>query len=196
MVNTPALVADFSQSATSIIVSTTVSFTDTSTTNGPPITGWLWSFGDGGLSTQRTPAHQYTSVGTYTVSLRITDSLGYTATHTVVDAVVVQLGCTPLTGVTFVYDPASPLIHSAVTFTATTTPVDASTPIEYLWTFGDGLTTTLTSAVVQHTYHVSGTQMVSVTARNACTPGGVSSATQPIDVKPYRTFLPLVMKSP
>jgi PKD repeat protein len=43
-----------------------VSFTDL--TIGSP-TAWNWSFGDGGYSNQKNPVHQYTSEGTFTVTL-------------------------------------------------------------------------------------------------------------------------------
>ena len=47
----------------------TVSFTDQSTGS---ITSHSWNFGDGGTSTAQNPAHQYTTVGTYTVTLTVT----------------------------------------------------------------------------------------------------------------------------
>jgi PKD repeat protein len=50
-----------------------VSFTDTST--GQP-TSWSWNFGDGGTSTAQNPSHTYTTAGTYTVSLQVTNSTG------------------------------------------------------------------------------------------------------------------------
>ncbi len=47
----------------------TVTFTDRST--GPPIDGWLWTFGDGVTSTLPQPVHAYTQVGAYTVTLEV-----------------------------------------------------------------------------------------------------------------------------
>ena len=46
-VTAPHLVASFDQSAGSIVVGETVYFTDTSTTDGLPITGWSWDLGEG-----------------------------------------------------------------------------------------------------------------------------------------------------
>jgi len=51
----------------------TVNFTDAST-NTP--TSWLWNFGDGHTSTEQNPIHQYTSEGSFTVSLTATNSAG------------------------------------------------------------------------------------------------------------------------
>lgn len=64
----------------------TVQFTDLS--SGEPTT-WLWSFGDGGVSTVQNPQHQYLYPGVYTVSLTVTNSFG-TDTHTRVGHVVVN----------------------------------------------------------------------------------------------------------
>ena len=50
-----------------------VHFTDL--TSGTP-TSWLWNFGDGGTSTLENPTHQYLSAGTFSVSLKATNSLG------------------------------------------------------------------------------------------------------------------------
>jgi len=99
-----------------------------------------------------------------------------------------------LTDVAFTYAPAKPLIHSSVAFTATIVPVSATLPITYAWNFGDGSVVTITAPTIQHTYHVTGTQAVSVMAYNACTPLGVS-AQNAITIEPYRIYLPLTVKN-
>ncbi|QOH59066.1 hypothetical protein C6Y44_09985 [Rhodococcus rhodochrous] len=68
-------VANFSASPTSGPTALTVNFTDTST--GIP-TSWLWNFGDGTTSTAQNPTKTYTAAGSYTVSLKVTNSLGTT----------------------------------------------------------------------------------------------------------------------
>jgi uncharacterized repeat protein (TIGR01451 family) len=76
-IDSPALAAGFEQSAAAIFVDETVYFTDTSTTDGPPSVSWSWDFGDGGGSALQNPAHTFTVTGVYTVTLTVTDSLGY-----------------------------------------------------------------------------------------------------------------------
>jgi len=53
-----------------------VAFTDTSSVEGDTIVKWAWNFGDGGTSEEQNPSHIFSSPGTYTVALLITDSGG------------------------------------------------------------------------------------------------------------------------
>jgi uncharacterized repeat protein (TIGR01451 family) len=193
-VNAPALTANFTQSATSIIVNNTVRFTDTSATNGPSLVGWLWTFGDGSFSSAQHPMHTYSTVGVYSVTLLITDSLGYTATHFVPNAVNVASGCIPLTSADFTYTSLRPLIRANVTFTATAQPSSATQPITYAWNFGDGSTTTLTTATAQHAYGLTGARTVTLTVSNACTVSGVT-ASHTLTVIPYQVYLPLITRN-
>ena len=66
-------IADFSGTPLSGAVPLTVVFTDASTVSP---TSWLWSFGDGGTSTDQNPTHIYVTAGTYTVSLTATNAHG------------------------------------------------------------------------------------------------------------------------
>jgi hypothetical protein len=70
-VTTP--VAAFSATPTSGTAPLAVQFTDSST--GAP-TSWAWDFGDGSTATTASPAHTYTTAGSYTVSLTATNAAG------------------------------------------------------------------------------------------------------------------------
>ncbi len=59
----------------------TVQFSDVSTSNIGNIQSWLWNFGDGGSSTLQNPTHTYAAIGTYTVTLTITDNAGCANTY-------------------------------------------------------------------------------------------------------------------
>jgi len=67
------LAADFSASDSIFCLGDSVSFTDLST-GGP--NSFLWDFGDGTNSVLPDPTHTYTTVGTYDVSLTVTNSTG------------------------------------------------------------------------------------------------------------------------
>lgn len=64
------------------ILSEPVLFTATTTTNGGPITGYAWNFDNGQTAAGATTSATFAAAGTYTVTLTITDSCGYTATTT------------------------------------------------------------------------------------------------------------------
>ncbi|MDD1751432.1 MAG: PKD domain-containing protein, partial [Methanothrix sp.] len=67
--------ANFSALPTSDIVPLITTFTDTSLGN---VTSWSWDFGDGSdeNATMQNPVHTYTGIGTYTVSLTVTNAYG------------------------------------------------------------------------------------------------------------------------
>lgn len=81
--------AAFSATPTSGTVPLLVQFTDASSAGSSAITGWSWSFGDGGTSTEPNPSHLYGEVGTYTVSLTVTTPDG-TDTETKVGLIQVS----------------------------------------------------------------------------------------------------------
>ena len=189
----PTFAPAFEQSATEAYPDETLTFTDTSTTDGTGLVAWAWDFGDdSALVATQHATHTYDSLGTFTVTLTLTDGCGYS--DSVTGSVTVTSACEELTGVTFTYTPSEPVIGAAVNFSATIAPLDASSPITYVWDFGDGVTSTVQTASTSHTYLVSGTQSVVVTAYNPCTPAGVSATPADIDIAPRRIFLPLVLR--
>lgn len=79
----PSVDANFSYAAYPV----NVTFTDTSTAYNTTITSWNWNFGDGTTSKLQHPTHTYTAVGTYNVSLTVSD--GVTATDSIIKPVTV-----------------------------------------------------------------------------------------------------------
>ncbi|KAA0069305.1 pre-peptidase C-terminal domain-containing protein [Rhodanobacter sp. T12-5] len=71
-------VANFSDSASNLMVN----FTDSSTDSDGSIASRSWNFGDGSTSTATNPSHTYAAAGTYSVSLTVTDNDGATNTKT------------------------------------------------------------------------------------------------------------------
>jgi PKD repeat protein/Tol biopolymer transport system component len=125
-VATPA--AAFSATPTMGTAPLSVTFTDESTGT---IDSWAWDFGDGGTAAVQSPAHEYADLGSYDVSLTVTNTMG-SDTETrpgyihVVAPVVAAFSGSITAGVV-------PLV---VTFT------DLSTgdPTAWAWDFGDGHT--------------------------------------------------------
>ena len=150
-VNAPAPVANFIATPTSGINPLTVTFTDTST-NSP--TSWAWNFGDGETSSLKSPSHQYTTAGTYTVSLKATNSAGNN-TLTRTNYITVN------SFANFIASPTSGTNPLTVTFTDTST----NSPTSWAWTFGDGGTATRKNPA--HKYTTAGTYTVTLTVWNA-----------------------------
>lgn len=65
--------SDFTANPTSGNAPLTVNFTDQSTNNP---TSWLWDFGDGNNSTEQNPSHIYIDMGSYDVTLTVTNQNG------------------------------------------------------------------------------------------------------------------------
>ncbi len=80
-------VAQFSASVRSGTVPFTVKFTDLSTYLADyPITSWAWDFGDGAKSSDQNPYHDYTTPGTYTVKLTVSNQSGSSSAQMVIQA--------------------------------------------------------------------------------------------------------------
>ena len=76
----PAPTASFSASATAVDTTQTITFTN----NSSDATSYSWNFGDSTTSIETSPSHQYSSGGSYTVTLIATNGSGNdTATTTI-----------------------------------------------------------------------------------------------------------------
>jgi len=146
--------AAFAGSPTSGMLPLEVAFTDQSTGGA---TSWSWTFGDGGTSTAQNPNHTYTSAGTYTVSLTVSNVYG-SDDETKVNYITVTNPPPPTAA--FVGSPTNGYAPLTVGFT------DQSTggPTSWSWTFGDGGTSTAQNP--SHQYASAGTYTVSLTATN------------------------------
>ena len=71
--------AGFSYAPDCVLTDEAVDFTDMSTDDGA-IGSWTWDFGDGTSSGDQHPSHAFSSPGTYTVVLAVTDNQGLTGT--------------------------------------------------------------------------------------------------------------------
>jgi len=149
----PPPVASFTYSPPSPAAGQSVLFSDTST-NSP--TSWSWSFGDGGTSTSKNPIHAFAAAGTYDVTLTATNAGGSDAATT-----PVTVSAPSLPSAAFTFSPASPVAGQPVSF------FDQSSggPTSWLWTFGDGTSSTQPSPV--KTFASPGTFTVTLQVSNA-----------------------------
>ena len=125
--------ASFFANLTTACVPANIQFTDQSSAPaGATITGWQWSFGDGGTSTLQNPVHTYNANGFYTVALTITSSTGCTSTSVIGNYIRIVSGIT--TNFTFL-QPSTCTAPFIVTFQD-----QSSGPgtLSYNWSFGNG----------------------------------------------------------
>jgi hypothetical protein len=93
--------------------------------------------------------------------------------------------------------PATGVLSTTYTFTATISPISATTPITYVWEATGVSSVTHSSSSISDTaafsWTVAGYQVITVTASN-----GYSSdvATHTIDTAGYEIYLPVVMRNP
>jgi PKD repeat protein len=164
LVVSQSLSASFAYSPSSPYAGQTVQFTDTST--GSP-TSWQWDFGDGSSSTLQNPSHAYSNSGTYTVTLKVTNSTdSKTASNTITIKPAVQAD--------FTFSPTNPNVGATVQFTDKSTGNITS----WSWKFGDGATSTQQNPA--HAYSVAGSYNVTLTVSDGTTS---NSMTQTITVK-------------
>lgn len=62
-----------------ILPNASIAFTDSSKSD---VNQWLWDFGDGKISTEQNPEHEYHQAGNYTVKLLVTNELGCSDEYT------------------------------------------------------------------------------------------------------------------
>jgi PKD repeat protein len=150
-------VANFTGTPTTILEGQSVTFTDASQYPA----SWSWNFGDSQTSTVQNPVHVYTTAGTYTVSLAITNGLG-NDTETKTNYITVNPNTNPPTA-DFVANVTTVAIGETVNFT----DLSINNPSSWSWTFDGGTPASSTSQNPAVVYNTPGTYEVSLTATNA-----------------------------
>jgi gliding motility-associated-like protein len=170
------LIADFSADKITACAGEEITFYSQSPMQG---VSWSWNFGDGGSSNKQNPKHIYNNPGVYSVTFVIKDAICKDSTTK-----IAYIHITQGFAVSFDADhKKSCTTPFAVNFTS-----QVSTPVTYLWNFGNGVTDT--SANPSTVYNTSSTFSVTLTAidSNGCTvvsaiPGMISTS------KPWTKFL-------
>jgi PKD repeat protein len=135
------------------------------------IVSYQWSFGDGATATGNVVYHQFTSAGTFPVTLTVTDNGGATNSATQ----PVQVG-TPMQApvASFTFSPSSPIVGSPVVFNASSSYDPDGVIVSYQWDLnGDGTVDT-TGATGQVTYSSPRTAVVRLTVTDN---SGLSTST-------------------
>ena len=155
-------VANFTYTPMEMIhADTLITFTDTSTDEDGTIESWSWDFGDDTTSTEQNPTHSYAAVGTYTVTLIVTDNDGNASDPDTMDITVSYIPPTAM----FTYNPMVNITTEIeIRFTDNSTKGDSNITA-WAWDFGDGNTSNET--IPTHTYAVADIYTVSLTVTDA-----------------------------
>ncbi len=150
-----------------------VSFSVTASDPGPDTLTYLWSFGDGNSSTQQNPTHTYADNGSYSVTVTVGD--GETTTQGSGTIVISNAAPTVSIG-----GDSTGVEGTAMNFTSTVTDAGVNDTHTYLWSFGDGGSST--SANPSHTYADEGPGSYTVGLTVTDNNGDSSSTTAAITV--------------
>jgi len=122
------------------------------------LVSYVWNFGDGNVTTVKVPlvTHSYIIEGNYTVKLTVVDNEGFTDTT----PEMVRIRNYPTA--TFTYSPEQPIAHEYSTFNASSSRANGGVIANYTWDFGDGNITTVSNAIIHHTYSAYGNYTVTL----------------------------------
>ncbi len=165
--------ANFSYSgATNCTNNLTLNFSNASTN----ATSYIWDFGDGVNSSLATPVHTYSTQGTYTITLTANHSNGCN------DIVTQTVTFTSKPTAAFTVTGGSQCVTNN-SYLFTNASINAT---NYIWSFGDGATSTLPNPT--HSYATAGTFTVTLTAsnENGCTTSSTGTVT--VVAKPTAAF--------
>ncbi len=134
-----------------------VQFTDISTPGaGNTNVSWQWDLGNGVTSTLQNPLAVYTTAGTFTVTLRVTNDKGCTKVISIPNYITV----TP--GVTGVFSSSTATVCNAPATINFTNSSSGPPVLSYFWDFGDGNFSGVANP--SHTYLANGTYTATLIA--------------------------------
>ena len=154
---------------------------DASTSQSPsnnPIVSYSWNFGDGHTASGRTASNEYSSAGTYVVTLTITDGFGRSAST----SQILNVGAGVNPTASFSFSPTDPLPGTSVNFNALASRAAPGRRIvSYSWDFGDG-SPNGSGAQTSHLYPLLGNYTVTLVVTDDAGRIGVASQTLPVQL--------------
>lgn len=157
-------VAEFTYAPTTVRAREEARF-DASASRAPggQILDWAWTFGDGASAQGISPTHSYTTAGSFTVTLVVTDDRGRQGQAQATLDVLPEENPPPPGGprASFTAQPQQGQAPLTANFDASASTGDI---VSYAWTFGDGATGS--GVAVHHTYTAAGQYAVRLTVRD------------------------------
>lgn len=131
VINEDVPVAQFKVSTTTGLAPLEITYTDQSEPSNA-IGSHVWTFGDGGISTEENPVHIYNNEGIYTVGLTVSNSFG--ADSEVKPNIISVIGKPDDVIAAFTVNQPIGIVPSNIEFTNNS----GGTVVESKWDFGDG----------------------------------------------------------
>ncbi|MDO8954849.1 MAG: PKD domain-containing protein, partial [Gammaproteobacteria bacterium] len=125
-----------------------------STDDDGTVTNYLWNFGDGNSATGANVSHVYTTAGSFTAKLTVTDDKGAQATYDGLIVVEAAAVSPTILIAAFSINPQIPSIKDVVQFSGSASTAPDGNIASYLWDFGDG--ESANGVNVSHQYSVPG----------------------------------------
>ena len=170
--------ANFTAVPLSVCAGVPVNFTSTSTNNGgPAITQYSWNFGDGVTVTTQNPSHIFTTAGTFTITLVVTNANGAVDSEIKPNYITVL----PAPNVGFNVSGLGCTVPLTVSFANTSS---SGANFTYAWNFGNGQNSNVQNPP-NVTYNTAGNYGVQLTVTNTTT-GCVASYTDSIVVSNFQ----------
>ena len=172
----PSPVVAFSAPVISGCAPLCVTFADNTTVTAGAVATWNWDFGDGSTSTASAPTNCYSSEGSYTVTLSVTDIHGC-------ESEIIQnnyINVFPIPNAAFSSNPfITDILNPTITFNNESTNASF-----YQWDFGDMSSSNQTNP--EHTFGNQGqySVLLMATSSNGC----VDTAIQTIQINGVFTF--------
>jgi len=152
--------ASFTADPTSGVAPLEVSFNASNSSDSDgSITSYAWDFKDGGTGTGETINHTFSSIGSYTVELTVTDNKG--ATDSIIKIINITETLNQSPTARFTADPTSGVVSLEVAFNASSSSDSDGSIINYSWDFKDGETGT--GETISHTFNSIGSYTVELT---------------------------------
>ena len=155
----------------------TVNFNGTGSTAVKPITAYAWNFGNSQTATGSTAFTTYSTPGTYTASLQVTDSDGDKDTQTVTITVNAPVNIAPTAAIST--SGTAGIAPFAVSLSGSGSSDPDGSIAGYSWNFGDASPPS-TAVSPSKTYNTPGTYTVTLTVTD--NQGATGTATQVITV--------------
>jgi PKD repeat protein len=171
-------IAQFTASQTTVDTGISIQF-DASSSHDPDgtITGYQWTFGDGATATGVTTSHSYTTAGSYTVQLTVTDNDG--STNSCQNTITIH-DRPPIAQ----FSASSRTVYTNVNiqFDASASYDPDGTITTYSWNFGDG--NTAIGVTTSHSYYSASVYTVTLTVTDNYGSTGSSQTTITVQNRP------------